>query len=128
VQQNNRITKARNHEKNSRPTTDSTHSPDFRGFVLSCFNFPQTIAWRGIAAALPMSVYLLATLDTKGREAEFLRARLRACGAAVTLVDTGALGTPDCTADSSSPSIMRPAASRAFLPSAGRPARRSAPP
>ncbi|HVU88186.1 MAG TPA: Tm-1-like ATP-binding domain-containing protein [Pirellulales bacterium] len=46
-----------------------------------------------------MSVYLLATLDTKGHEAAFLRDRLRACGAAVTLVDTGALGTPAITPD-----------------------------
>jgi uncharacterized protein (UPF0261 family) len=46
-----------------------------------------------------MSVYLLATLDTKGREAEFLRERLRACGARVMLVDTGALGSPACVAD-----------------------------
>ena len=46
-----------------------------------------------------MSIYLLATLDTKGSEAAFLRERLRACGAAVTLVDTGAQGTPACAAD-----------------------------
>ncbi|MBI2823433.1 MAG: Tm-1-like ATP-binding domain-containing protein [Planctomycetia bacterium] len=46
-----------------------------------------------------MSVYLLATLDTKGREAQFVRERLQAAGAAVTLVDTGSLGQPTCTAD-----------------------------
>ncbi len=54
-----------------------------------------------------MSVYLLATLDTKGREAEFLRERLRACGAAVTLVDTGALGTPACAADITRDELFR---------------------
>jgi len=48
-----------------------------------------------------MSVYVLATLDTKGSEAEFLRNRLRQCGTQVTLVDTGALGTPACVADMS---------------------------
>ncbi len=46
-----------------------------------------------------MSVYVLATLDTKGREAEFLRQRLRQCGAQVTLVDTGALGAASSVAD-----------------------------
>ena len=54
-----------------------------------------------------MSVYLLATLDTKGREAEFLRARLRACGATVTLVDTGAQGVPACPADVSREEVFR---------------------
>jgi uncharacterized protein (UPF0261 family) len=54
-----------------------------------------------------MSVYLLATLDTKGREAEFLRARLRACGASVTLVDTGTLGAPTCAADVTRAEVFR---------------------
>jgi uncharacterized protein (UPF0261 family) len=54
-----------------------------------------------------MSVYLLATLDTKGREAEFLRDRLRACGATVTLLDTGALAAPTCTADVSREEVFR---------------------
>ncbi len=56
-----------------------------------------------------MSVYLLATLDTKGREAEFLRERLRACGAKVTLVDIGALGEPTCEADISRDEVFRSA-------------------
>jgi uncharacterized protein (UPF0261 family) len=39
-------------------------------------------------------VYLLATLDTKGVEAAFVRERLAAAGAKVRLVDTGSLGVP----------------------------------
>jgi len=46
-----------------------------------------------------MSVYLFATLDTKGREAQFLRERLEAAGARVTLVDVGSLKPPVCPAD-----------------------------
>jgi uncharacterized protein (UPF0261 family) len=45
------------------------------------------------------SVFLFATLDTKGREADFVRGLLAAWGVAVTLVDVGALGTPAVTAD-----------------------------
>lgn len=41
-----------------------------------------------------MSVYLIATLDTKGVEAAFLRDRLIALGVKVTLVDVGCLGAP----------------------------------
>ncbi len=40
------------------------------------------------------SVFLIATLDTKGREADFVRQLLGAWGVAVTLVDAGALGAP----------------------------------
>jgi len=39
-----------------------------------------------------MSVYLLATLDTKGAEAALVRDRLRALGVDVTVVDTGCIG------------------------------------
>ncbi|RIK72706.1 MAG: hypothetical protein DCC68_26050 [Planctomycetota bacterium] len=46
-----------------------------------------------------MSVYLLATLDTKGEEAAFLRTRLADQGVAVTLVDVGCLGKPAVEAD-----------------------------
>jgi uncharacterized protein (UPF0261 family) len=46
-----------------------------------------------------MSVYLFATLDTKGIEADFVRQRLRECGVEVTLVDVGCLGEPQVTAD-----------------------------
>lgn len=41
-----------------------------------------------------MTVYLLATLDTKGTEAEWVRARLVDAGIKVTLVDAGCLGDP----------------------------------
>jgi uncharacterized protein (UPF0261 family) len=46
-----------------------------------------------------MSVYLLATLDTKGPDAAFVRDRLRALGIAVTVVDTGCLGEPAWAGD-----------------------------
>ncbi|HUY91793.1 MAG TPA: Tm-1-like ATP-binding domain-containing protein [Pirellulales bacterium] len=46
-----------------------------------------------------MSVYLLATLDTKGREADFIRELLRQAEVAVTLVDAGCLGTAAVAAD-----------------------------
>ncbi len=46
-----------------------------------------------------MAVYLLATLDTKGPEAAFVRDRLRQLGVAVTMVDTGCLGEAPFAAD-----------------------------
>jgi uncharacterized protein (UPF0261 family) len=46
-----------------------------------------------------MSVFLLATLDTKGPEAAFVRDRLRELGAEVTVVDVGCLGEPAYAAD-----------------------------
>jgi uncharacterized protein (UPF0261 family) len=46
-----------------------------------------------------MSVYLLATLDTKGPEAAFVRDRLRSLGIEVRLVDTGCIGEPAVAAD-----------------------------
>ena len=46
-----------------------------------------------------MSVYLFATLDTKGIEADFVRSRLREFGVDVTLVDVGCLGEPQVPAD-----------------------------
>lgn len=46
-----------------------------------------------------MAVYLLATLDTKGDEADFVRRELAARGVAVVLVDTGCLGAPRARAD-----------------------------
>jgi uncharacterized protein (UPF0261 family) len=42
---------------------------------------------------------LLATLDTKGAEAAFLRDRLVACGVPCLLVDTGCLGSPTVVPD-----------------------------
>ena len=46
-----------------------------------------------------MSVYLLATVDTKGHEAAFVRERLRQLGVEVVLVDVGCLGEPQVAAD-----------------------------
>jgi uncharacterized protein (UPF0261 family) len=45
------------------------------------------------------SVFLVATLDTKGREADFVRQLLVSYGVLVTLVDVGALGEPAVAAD-----------------------------
>ena len=46
-----------------------------------------------------MTVLLLATLDTKGTEAAFVRDQLRAAGVDVCLADVGCLGTPAVAAD-----------------------------
>lgn len=46
-----------------------------------------------------MPVYLLATLDTKADEADFVREQLASAGVAVTLVDVGCLGKPGLEAD-----------------------------
>ena len=46
-----------------------------------------------------MSIFLLATLDTKGDEAAFVRDRLQQLGLPVTLVDTGCLGAATVLAD-----------------------------
>ncbi|WP_425614732.1 Tm-1-like ATP-binding domain-containing protein [Anatilimnocola sp. NA78] len=46
-----------------------------------------------------MTIYVLATLDTKGPEAVLVCDRLRELGLAVKLVDTGCLGEPTFTAD-----------------------------
>ena len=56
-----------------------------------------------------MSVFLLATLDTKGREAAFVRERLRAAGVDVKVVDTGCLGEPAFPADVSREDVFRAA-------------------
>src|SRR4029450_7052429 len=45
------------------------------------------------------SVFLLATLDTKGREAAFVRDLLTSWDVPVTLVDGGAMGVPAVTPD-----------------------------
>jgi uncharacterized protein (UPF0261 family) len=45
------------------------------------------------------AVFLLATLDTKGREAAFIRDLLTSWGVAVTMVDVGGLGSPVVRAD-----------------------------
>jgi uncharacterized protein (UPF0261 family) len=45
------------------------------------------------------SVFLIATLDTKGHEADFVRRLLTSWGVPVTLVDAGSLGVPAVAAD-----------------------------
>ncbi len=45
------------------------------------------------------SVFLIATLDTKGHEADFIRRRLTSWDVRVTLVDAGSLGVPAVAAD-----------------------------
>src|SRR4051812_41085929 len=46
-----------------------------------------------------MPVLLIATLDTKGAEAAFVRDRLRDAGLGVVVVDAGVQGPPGCPAD-----------------------------
>lgn len=46
-----------------------------------------------------MSVYLIATLDTKGREIAFVRDQLRGFGVSTQIVDAGCLGQPTVAAD-----------------------------
>jgi uncharacterized protein (UPF0261 family) len=52
-------------------------------------------------------VILIGTLDTKGREVEFVRERLRAAGAAVTLIDVGIRGKPTIHADVTRGAVAR---------------------
>ncbi len=59
-----------------------------------------------------MSVYVLATLDTKGHEAAFVRERLQALGVPVVLVDTGCLGTPQVAADIERATVFAAAGTR----------------
>jgi uncharacterized protein (UPF0261 family) len=56
-----------------------------------------------------MTVLLFATLDTKGAEADFVRACLRAAGVAVALVDCGVLGEPAARADVAREELFRAA-------------------
>lgn len=56
-----------------------------------------------------MSVYLLATLDTKGREAEFVRDALRSHGVDTKLIDTGCIGSPTTQADVSREEVFKAA-------------------
>jgi uncharacterized protein (UPF0261 family) len=46
-----------------------------------------------------MNVYVFATLDTKGHEADYVRQELKRRGIGVVLVDTGCLGEPQVPAD-----------------------------
>jgi uncharacterized protein (UPF0261 family) len=56
-----------------------------------------------------MSVFLLATLDTKGDEAAYVRGLLGELGVAVVLVDTGCLGAPRIAADVPREAVFRAA-------------------
>jgi uncharacterized protein (UPF0261 family) len=56
-----------------------------------------------------MSVLLFATLDTKGREADSVRAELVRLGVQVELVDTGCIGAPQVRADVSREELFRAA-------------------
>lgn len=47
----------------------------------------------------PKVVAVLATLDTKGAEASFLRARIEELGGRALVIDTGVVGTPQGTAE-----------------------------
>jgi uncharacterized protein (UPF0261 family) len=56
-----------------------------------------------------MAVLLLVTLDTKGREAAFVKARLAALGVTATRVDTGCLGDPEVAPDVPREEVFRAA-------------------
>ncbi|MFN0009351.1 MAG: Tm-1-like ATP-binding domain-containing protein [Planctomycetota bacterium] len=56
-----------------------------------------------------MTVYVLATLDTKGREAAFVRDELRAAGVEAKLVDCGSLGEPAVAPDVRRDEVFRAA-------------------
>ena len=45
------------------------------------------------------TVVILATLDTKAEEAEFLRDQIAALGGTATVIDLGVVGTPGLVAD-----------------------------
>ncbi|HEX6885178.1 MAG TPA: Tm-1-like ATP-binding domain-containing protein [Planctomycetota bacterium] len=56
-----------------------------------------------------MPVLILATCDTKGHEAEFLRATLRAAGVEARLIDCGSLGEPQVRPDVAREEVFRAA-------------------
>jgi uncharacterized protein (UPF0261 family) len=56
-----------------------------------------------------MAVYLFATLDTKGREAAFVRDELRRSGVEARLVDCGCIGEPAVPADVPREDVFRAA-------------------
>lgn len=66
------------------------------------------------------TVVLLGTLDTKGREYEFLREQVRAAGCAALLVDAGVVGEPQAVPDITADEVARAGgADRAVLAAAG---------
>jgi uncharacterized protein (UPF0261 family) len=56
---------------------------------------------------MPKTIAVLATLDTKGQEAEFLRDQLRALGSRALLVDIGVLNAPATRADLTRAQVAR---------------------
>lgn len=52
------------------------------------------------------SVYIVATMDTKGSELEFVRDRLREAGAQVRMIDVGTLGPPTVRPDVARETVM----------------------
>jgi uncharacterized protein (UPF0261 family) len=56
---------------------------------------------------MPKVIAVLATLDTKGQEAEFLRDQLQALGSRALLVDIGVLNTPATRADVTRTQVAR---------------------
>jgi uncharacterized protein (UPF0261 family) len=56
---------------------------------------------------MPKVIAVLATLDTKGEEAEFLRQQLKALGSRALVVDMGVLGTPAAKADITRAQVAR---------------------
>lgn len=56
---------------------------------------------------MPKTIAVLATLDTKGQEAEFLRDQLRALGSGALVVDIGVLNRPAARADLTRAQVAR---------------------
>lgn len=52
-----------------------------------------------MASTTTTTIAVLATLDTKGHEAQYLREQLGRLGSAALVVDIGVLGSPQCRAD-----------------------------
>ena len=56
---------------------------------------------------MPKVIAVLATLDTKGQEAEYLRQQLKALGSRALVVDMGVIGTPAARADLTRAQVAR---------------------
>ncbi len=56
---------------------------------------------------MPKVIAVLATLDTKGQEAEYLRQQLKALGSRTLVVDMGVMGTPASKADITRAQVAR---------------------
>ncbi len=56
---------------------------------------------------MPKVIAVLATLDTKGQEAEYLREQLKALGSRALVVDMGVMGTPAAKADVTRAEVAR---------------------